>query len=210
VLSRALTCAVLFAACCSNPQILAFKVEPSLVCPGEGVHVRWEVRGRASLQATRGPKDWDEGEVPSDGERVVVPSTTTEFKLTALDANPARSMSYANQNVQVAQLSSERAVETTCDPATRKCTGTFTLETGGGALKVRELSAPMLVRSGHQLPAQVCVTHQGLARTCIQPQGNVTLHAVADGPWNIETDLGPGDPVAPPPRLQLSVAFECR
>ena len=73
---------------CPHPRVVAFAVDPPFVCPGGSAHVHWDVVGRASLRVQHGPNDWDDGLVPSTGDRLVAASSKTTVVLSALDADP--------------------------------------------------------------------------------------------------------------------------
>src|SRR5579863_1894446 len=128
-------------ACGPHPQVTSFNVLPPLVCPGQSAVVKWNVLGRASLRAERGAVDWDEGAVPSEGSRTVVPARTTTFKITALDANPADGSAYGTKLVQIPGPAQNKAVISTCDAASRKCKGSLVLDNGGGPMRALTLSA---------------------------------------------------------------------
>jgi hypothetical protein len=95
---------LLVSSCCPHPQVVAFTVEPPLACPGQRIHVRWDVSGRAVLRAQRGPADWDEEEVLSKGDRTVTSGISTTFHFTAIVANPAVGKSAGNKVVDIPAL----------------------------------------------------------------------------------------------------------
>jgi hypothetical protein len=194
--------------CGPHPQVNTFTVEPPLICPGQEVQVQWDVRGRASLRAEPAAADWDGGAVLSQGKRTVHPTTTTSFTVTALDANPADGNSFATKPVQVPRPAEDRAAHATCDPGSRKCTGSLTIDSAPG-VDVRRLSAPTLVQSGRSLPIEVCVTHDGLARTCIGPGATTDVHVTAGGTWTLEATFDPSAAPTPPPQLRVHFDFGC-
>ena len=201
-------------ACCPPPQVTSFSVQPHLVCPGQTVVVQWDVRGRASLRAERGDagstKDWDEEEVLSHGKRTVVPALTTSFKITALDANAAVGGSFATQSVDVPTAAEDKDASSSCDPASRKCTGSFVLNSAAGPLRALRLSAPKRVRSGTEESARIHVVHQGVPDdTWVTASGPVPINVPADGTWTLETELGPDEALLPPPRLRIHIDFGC-
>jgi hypothetical protein len=204
--------ALLPSACGPHPQVTSFNVLPPLVCPGQSAVVNWNVLGRASLRAERGAADWDEGAVPSEGSRTVVPAMTTTFKITALDANPADGASYGTKLVQIPRPAQNKAATSTCDAASRKCKGSFVLDNGGGAMRALTLSAPTRVRGGKEEPAKICVTHDGLpTQTCVPAGGSLAIgpSVAAEGSWTLESELGVGDGLEPPPQLRIHFDFGC-
>jgi hypothetical protein len=205
VLGR-LSLALLFSSCAHGVQ--AFSVEPPLVCPGQTVVVRWQVQGRASLRAERGSNDWDQEDVPSQGQRSLALATPTTFTLRAVDANPAAGHASAIKQADVAQGPTEKAVASTCDAEAGKCRGTFELAASQG-LMVRSLAAPKIVRAGHVQGGRICVRHAGLPTTCLAADERVAVAVSAGGPWTLETDLPTDDPNGPAPQLRLQMGFGC-
>jgi len=201
--------AVLAHACCKHPPP-EFAVDLPLACPGQVVVVRWEAHGRATLRAERGPDDWDEQEVAPSGRRSVAPAVTTTFKLTLPDVNPADGPSFGDQKVVIPKLFDERRVISECDAATARCTGSFALD-ATSRLQVRKLSAPIVVQAGHAQAMEVCVTHDGLPRTCVGPGQAIDIGAgiAASGGWTLEATLPAGAPVTPPPALAVHLDFVC-
>ena len=110
--------------------------------------------------------------------------------------------------MQVPQGAEDRANTATCDATTRKCTASFTLDDGGGALQVQSLSAPTIVRAGVAKPGAITVTHAGFQK--LVAVGAPTPAGVpAAGTWTLEEDLASGEEPTPPPRLQVHVDFGC-
>jgi hypothetical protein len=200
-------CVIQLAACCPS-KVSSFSVQPPMVCPGQSATVQWDVRGRASLRAERAPNDWDEGEVPSTGSRIVMPSGSTTFTVKALDANPADGASFGTKPLQVPQGAEDRGNNASCDSATRKCTATFSLEDGSGLLKVQSLSAPTVIQGGVSKAAAITVTH-GAWHEVVPAGGTTPAGVAASGAWTLEIDLSPADPLAPPPQLRVRVDFGC-
>lgn len=199
---------ILVVSCSPASQVRSFTVEPPLVCPGQTAQVQWNVVGRASLREQRGAADWEEGEVPSSGSRMVAPASSTSFTITALDANRAGGNWQGNKNLQVASVpDSERAAVTTCDATSRKCTGTFTLDTTA-ALQVSSVSQPIVVRAGVSRPAAIDVTH-GTWKQTVSAGQTVTVGQPANGAWTLQVDLGPNDSPTPPPQLRVHLDFAC-
>jgi hypothetical protein len=199
----------LVASCCAHPQIKVYAIEPPVVCPGQRAHVRWQVEGRATLRAERGKDDWDEEEILSQADRTVAPVTTTHYFLTAIDANPADGHRTAMKSVEVPALTSVREVTTTCDPAQRKCSGSFTLESQGGLLHLRQITMPTMTRAGHQSGRRICLSRANTAPVCVATGTSATVSGVADGSWTLETDLLEGETLAPPPTLSVTVSLDC-
>jgi hypothetical protein len=189
-------------------KVVSFSVEPQLVCAGERVKVDWDVEGRASLKSDRGGGDTSEIEVPSQGEQSPVVEKRTTFTIRALDANPADPPSFASKSVDVALAPMEKGTNTTCDPAARKCRGSFVISAEGHAVMVRTLGGPRAVQAGHARPAPICVSH-GSAPICLSGDAKVDVSLPADGTWELETDL-PADYAGPPdPQLRIQLGFGC-
>jgi hypothetical protein len=204
----ALAIAAAWSVGCSAAKVQSFSVDPPMVCPGQTATVQWQVQGRASLRIERGPHDWDEGEVPSTGSRTVSPAASTSFTVRALDADPAAGASFGTKGVQVPSGPDDRENVAACDAATRKCTASFTLQDGGDALQVRSLSTPVVVRSGAASPGAITVTHGGF-QALVATGGSTPASVPAAGLWTLQVDLGPNDPLTPPPRLQVRLDFGC-
>jgi hypothetical protein len=170
--------------------------------------VEWEVRGRASLRSERGPNDWEEGDVPSTGRRTVTPAASTSFTLRALDAKPAEGAAFAVKPLLVARAAEDRGNVGACDPNTRKCSAMFSLEDGGGSLRVRSLSAPRVVQGGVTKSTALSVSHGGW-RAVVPAGGSASANVPAQGDWTIEEDLAPGEASTPPPTLKVLVEFGC-
>jgi hypothetical protein len=202
--------AIAVLACCNHPGIVKFEVEPSTVCPGKEAVVTWQVDGAARLRAERGPNDWDEQDVPSTGKRRVVPAAKTAFTLTALDANPARGKAYGTKSIELPRLDDERRThDNNCDETARTCGGVFTLDEHAAG-RVIGLRAPRVTRGGKTVDAsRICITHDGLAKTCVTPTTPATVDVAAAGTWRVELDLGPDEPTEPPPAFTLTVDFAC-
>ncbi len=197
---------------CCHKGIVDFHVAPLLVCPGQSVSVTWEVNGRAWLGVNRGPNDWDQGLIPSKGERVVAIPATTQFSLIGLDANPAAGDSHGGYTVDV-MASDSRGNSAVCDATTRKCVATITPDTGNGPLMVRRISAPTMTRSGADKSVPLCVTHDGLGDGfCVPANGARDVPGAgvsAGGTWTLELSLAPDVPLTPPPKLRVLLDFGC-
>jgi len=200
---------LLAAAGCCTHEVVSFHALPAMVCAGQTATVDWSVTGRASLRATRGASDWDEGEVPSKGNRMVAVAQTTRFDITALDANRADGNWTGMKTVQVPKSTDDREVTTTCDATTRRCAGSFALDAATSTLHVRRLSAGSLVQSGHAQPSLVCVSHDGQAPVCVPAGGAVDLDQPAPGTWQLTAELPAGAPLEPTPKLAVHVDFGC-
>lgn len=197
-------CAV---ACGPPKEVVIFNVAPPFVCPGERATVQWEVRGRAWLRAERDAGDWDEGEVLSKGKLDLAPAVTTVFTVTALDANPAKGRSNAQQTVQVpSDADRTRAASAHCDAG--PCTGTFTITSNRGAARVAKVGAPLMVRGGIAKPVSLTVTH-GTWSMKVPATGEVAAYVPADGPWTLSMTLPEGEPTTPPPQLRVTLDFDC-
>jgi hypothetical protein len=203
----AIVAIVLLHACCKPPPPV-FTVAPLLACPGQVVDVKWDVTGKATLRTERGPTDWDEGEVPPSGRRRVASAVTTTFRLTLLDVNPAAGPSFGNQQVVIPKLLDERRVLSQCDAATAVCTGSFDLDAMADRLRVRKLSSPLLVQGGRAQATEICVTHDGLPRTCVGPGQMSDVNVPANGTWTLEAAL-PAGSATPPPALVIRLDFDC-
>jgi hypothetical protein len=193
--------AALGLACCARPQVIAFSVPP-LTCPGGEVVVAWAVEGRASLRATRADDSWDEGEVPSRGQRRVVTREATRFLLTALDARPEEKSAYAMGTLDLPD--GEREVPAECEGT--HCRGTFEIGPADG-LRVLELSKPTLIVSGVERSTRVCATSPAGLRSCVDAEQSLRVDTPAPGQWVLEAESNESDPV--PPRLHLHFAFSC-
>lgn len=165
----------------------------------------WQVRGAASLRAERGPQSWDEGAVPSEGQRKLMATETTTFTLRALDANPAQKDAYSVRPLAVPRLDDDRVAPADCSGS--KCSGSFELSAVPG-LRVSRLSAPSIVAAGQFQAATVCVTPPSAARTCVAPGSDAAIDVLAAGPWKLEAELPPNLTV--PPQLHIHLDFRCR
>lgn len=198
---------LLAVAACAH-EVVAFAVDPPLACPGQTVTIRWQVKGRAALRTERAANDWNEEQVPAQGERRQAVTQRTTFTITAADASPAQGHRFASRTVDMAQGPSVRAAETTCDPGSGKCRGTFELAPGSPALMVRSLSGAKIVAAGQTWPGQVCVSHAGLPATCLGASDSIVVDVAAAGPWTLETDL-PAETTHSPPQLRVQLGFGC-
>jgi hypothetical protein len=198
---------------CCHKEVVAFDVKPTLVCPGQQVSVTWEANGRAWLGINRGSNDWDQGLVPSKGERLVAVPTTTQVTFMGLDVDPAVGKSGGGYTVDVLPKD-PRGNTAVCDATTRKCTATFTLDTGYGPLKVQRISAPTMTRRGADTSVQLCVAHDGLASGfCVPANGSLDVPGAgvsAGGTWTLEMNLAPDEAPTPPPRLTVLLDFGCK
>ncbi|HWZ90302.1 MAG TPA: hypothetical protein VNW92_15670 [Polyangiaceae bacterium] len=198
----------LSASACAKKGIVSFAVTPPLACPGQGVVVQWEVRGKASLHAEPAPAAWADGATDSAGKRSVPLNGATTFTLSALDANPADGNSFATQSVKIVPQNDAREASAACDPNTLKCTGSFVLKTDG-AIRVARISNPTLVRSGAAQPRDLCVTPPNGKTACVKAGASIELHSPAAGSWTVEASLLPDEPATPPARLRLDFDFGC-
>ncbi|HET7502439.1 MAG TPA: hypothetical protein VFK02_15575 [Kofleriaceae bacterium] len=187
-----------------------FTVEPAQVCPGQVVEVHWEVSGQATLRTERSATDWDEEAVPPSGRRRLAPAVTTTFTLGTPDANPAKGPSFGTRTVEVVRASGERRVLSRCDAATARCTGSFEIGGGAGALQARRLSLPLAIQGGRSHAIELCVTHDGMPRTCVGPEQAVEVAAAATGSWTLEAVLPAGLSVTPPPALAVQLELGCQ
>lgn len=203
-----LSLVITVSACGPHAQVKSFSVEPQALCKGQDVVVKWDVRGRAALQADPTPPNWNDGATASMGSRRVVPAVTTKFEVHALDANPADGNSFARQVARIEGAPEEHGVTTTCDVTQRTCTGTFTLDASAD-VQVRRLSQPKAVQGGHVSPVQVCVSHPGLARTCLASDEVADVSIAGAGVWTLEATLGPELKAEPPPQLRILLGFGC-
>lgn len=205
----AMLAGVLSHGCCKPPPPV-FAVTPPLACPGQIVEVKWDAHSKATLRAERGPGDWDEEDVPPSGRRRVAPAVTTTFRLTLPDVNPADGPSFGDQQVVIPKLLDERRVASQCDAAAARCAGSFDLEATAGPLRVRKLSSPLVVRGGHAQAMEVCVTHDGLPRTCVGPGQMTDVDVPANGKWTLDVALPTGGAVTPPPALGIRLDLVCQ
>jgi hypothetical protein len=199
-------------ACGHPPRVVSFTVEPPLVCAGRSVEVKWEVEGAAKLETRQGSGDWVGETVASKGSKTLPVTVTTSFKVTALDANPAKGPSFGEKQVEVpGNTSQQKRVMTTCDAA--KCTGTMTLDTPqqapGQTMQVVRISAPTTTQSGHTQPGTICVTHEGLSRTCFTAEHPIETAVPAGGTWTLETELTDPAQAIPPPALTVTFELGC-
>lgn len=200
---------VLAQGCCKHPPP-KFAATPALACPGQVAEVTWDVHGKATLRAERGPADWDEEDVPPSGRRRVAPAVTTTFKLTLHDVNPAEGPSFGAQQVVIPKLLDERRVVSHCDAATARCTGSFELDATAGRLRARKLSSPLVIQGGRAQSLEVCVTHDGLPRTCVGPGQLTDVDVSANGVWTLEAALPTGGAPTPPPALSIRLDLVCQ
>jgi hypothetical protein len=196
---------------CSNPKPPpVFVARPALACPGEAVEVIWDVHGKATLRAERSPTDFDEEDVPPSGQRTVTPAVSTTYKLKLHDVNPADGPSFGDQPVVIPKLLDERRVVAKCDSATARCMGSFDPDATAGRLHVRKLSLPRVILDGHAQAMEVCVMHDGLARTCVGPGQATDVDLPASGTWTLDAALPAGTPATPPPALSIHLDFVCQ
>jgi len=196
-------------ASCAHHKVVAFAVEPTLICPGQAVEVTWTVQGRASLRADIGSTSGADELVPSQGERKVSLDLPATFTVKALDANPADGQSFASRSVEVPQAPVVKAANATCDAASGKCTGTFTLATTGAGVLVRTIARPSIVWGGHAQTGRICVAHVGLASTCVTGNDTAEVAVAAGGDWTLATDLPAGESGSPGPQLRVELGFGC-
>jgi len=190
-------------------KVVSFSVEPPVVCAGQAVEVKWNVQGRASLRIDGGAGESSEELVPSEGERRLVIAKRTTFTIRALDANPADGQSVGTKAVDVPEGPVEKAATSTCDTTSGKCLGTFDLKSEGSGLQVRRIAGPKIVRAGRVQPGTICVSHQGLAPTCVSGDGIADVVVDAAGTWTLETLLPTGVSAAPGPQLRVQLGFGC-
>lgn len=197
-------------ACCSHP-VRGFDATPALICAKDPVTVVWDVDGEASLTATPQPADWV-SETPSKGERTVHPTVDTDFALTSVQANPAKEGAPQHRFVKVKQPGKPDQRGTTgtpCDEA-RHCKRTFKLQPGSSAV-VASVSKPLVVRSGHDLPARkMCVTPPGGTPHCFEGDQIAEVNAPVAGDWTLEVDLLDGEETTPPLTLKADFTFACK
>ncbi|HKO89992.1 MAG TPA: hypothetical protein VJU61_02505 [Polyangiaceae bacterium] len=196
---------LLLCAGCTRPQVVSL-VAPTMACPNQDVVVSWEVEGAAALRAERAERDWDEGEVPSQGRRTLAISQTTTFTLKALDARPEHKNAYRTARTQVPQLYENRAALATCD-GDGKCQGSFVLpETTG--MRVIKVSDPTLLVRGQAQPVVMCVNSPAAQRTCVEPGASAALDTPAAGTWTLEASLPAPSPT--PPQLRIHLDLNCQ
>jgi hypothetical protein len=198
--SASLLVTLLGSGCC-HYRVVNFSVDQQYVCPSQTTTVRWEVKGPARLRADRGPGDWDEGIVPSKGERSFATTKETLFTVTATKQNPAEG-NFKSQPVGVF-ASGYKGDSATCS-AEGLCTATFTPTSAGP--RVSKLSLPLAVGGGHSKAVDLCVTHAGLPRTCIPAGQAISVDVPFEGPWTLETTASPA---TPPPQLRIQMDFNC-
>jgi hypothetical protein len=199
---------LLLLASCAH-KVVSFSVEPLAVCSGQSVDIRWNVQGRASLRIDRGGGDAAEEAVPSQGERKLTVSKPTTITVRALDANPADAHAQGIQFVDVPQGAVEKGASASCDSSSGKCTGSFDMQITGPGLTVRSLATPMIVRLGHAQPGRICVSHAGLAPTCLSANDKAEVAVAAAGVWTLETELPAGESTTPGPQLRVQLGFGC-
>lgn len=195
-------------ACCAHNGVIAFHVDPPLVCANKTVAISWQVRGRAELKAVPPPPNWHE-DIPSEGKLPAVPiAQDTTFTIVAPDANPADGASYASQTAQVTAQSDNRAAPATCD-ATGVCRGEIEIK-ADPAVHVVKLANPTW-RSGFKVTEhEVCITPPGAARTCLPPQASALVDLPANGKWMFDMKLADGESPDPPPQLRVFMDFNCK
>ena len=186
---------------CCHYGVVNFSADQQYVCPNQTTTLRWEVKGPARLRADRGPGDWDEGFVPSKGERSFSTTRDTTFTVTATKQNPAEG-NFKNQPVAVFSTG-YRGDSATCSE-TGVCTATF-MPTSAGP-HVSKLSMPVAVGRGQSKAVDLCVTHAGLPKTCIAAGASAAVDVPFEGPWTLETTVAPG---TPPPQLRIQMDFNC-
>jgi|GEM_PF-2278996 len=195
-------------ACCAHDAVLAFHVEPPLVCANQAVAITWQVRGRAQLKANPSPLGWKE-DVPSVGglPQVKVAEDTT-FTIVAPDANQARGASFASQTAQVTAQTDNRAVQATCD-ASGNCIGTLTID-ADKSVRVIQIATPAW-RSGFKVAEhEVCVTPPAGSRMCLAPKTSAALGVPANGTWTFDMKLAQDESGDPPPQLRVFFDFGCK
>lgn len=194
--------------CCAHDAVLAFHVEPPLVCANQTVAITWQVRGRAQLKATPTPPGWNE-DVPSDGglPAVVVGQDMT-FTIVAPDANQARGASFASQEAKVTAQTDNRAVQATCD-ASGTCSGILTID-ADKSVRVKRMANPTW-KSGFKVADHtVCVTPPSGTRTCLAPNTSAALDLPANGTWTFDMKLAQDESGDPPPQLRVFFDFGCK
>jgi hypothetical protein len=200
---------------CPHPRVVAFAVDPPFVCPGGSAHVHWDVVGRASLRVQHGPNDWDDGLVPSTGDRLVAASSKTTVVLSALDADPNVEGGPKTKFIDVARKDAPpRGASAHCDASTRKCTGSIEVNDGDDPVLVRSISGPTITTAGATSPARICLQHPGLpGGFCVPANGSLDVPGpgiAATGTWTFETDLAAADPIpAANPTLEVTFSFGC-
>jgi len=193
---------------CTHKGIVNFTATPELVCQGKPVVLVWEVDGAASLSAEPSPPDWADGTVPASGTRTVTVTSTTKFTLTSPDANAAVGGHTGSRWVKVVPPRDDRAASATCDDASKVCSGSFTLNTGGTS-RALGLSNPRIRRAGVVTPTDVCVTPPKGAKTCINAGASASIASPVDGIWTLETKLKAEEATTPPPQLRIALDFGC-
>lgn len=192
---------------CAHDGVVAFHVEPPLVCASKTVGITWQVHGRALLKATPPPPNWNE-QVASEGTLQSVPVTQdTTFMIVAPDANPARGASYASQAAQVTAQSDNRAVQATCDDS-GKCSGSLEI-VADSSVKVNQIANPTWRSRFKVAEHEVCVTPPGGTRTCLAANASAPLGVPASGKWTFDLQLAENESGDPPPQLRVFFDFGC-
>lgn len=201
--NRSVVLAILLGAlpACTQHKVTSFVPDKTSVCPGETATLRWTVNGLARLKVQSQTSGWSEdGIVLSYGERSFVERETTTFTLTATQENPALG-NLANETIAVV-TSGPKGNNSTCNAGS--CVATFTPK--AGLARVSRLSAPTIKAGGHDLAANLCISHQGLPRRCLAPGEALAVDVPYDGQWTLEAALPP-QPIAP--ILTITFDFNC-
>jgi len=188
------------AGCCKY-QVNSFAPDRFDLCPGEATILHWDVDGPATLRAERTEADWDEQVVPSAGMRSFAETSSTKFTLTALKQNPAEG-NFKVVTVFVA-TNGPRGGIVKC--ATGLCTAS--LNPDAASVRVARLSQPTMTVGGRVEAVRICVTHEGMAKTCVDPGQSASVDVPFGGAWTLEA-LAPPD-ATPPQKLALSFEFNC-
>jgi hypothetical protein len=186
---------------CHHYQVNSFVPDKTSVCPGESTTLTWDVTGPASLEADPTLPGWHvDADVPSQGQRSFTELATTTFTLTALKQNDAK----GNAKKQIVSVvsSGPKGRAGTCSGGV--CSVTFSPR--AGLAKVSRLSAPLVKVAGRDMPVAICVSHQGIPRTCVAADKDAAVSVPFDGPWTLEAQLAPP---ATPPMLELTFDFTC-
>jgi hypothetical protein len=186
---------------CPKYQVNSFVPDKTSVCAGETTTLSWDVTGPASLEAVPPLPGWVvPTDVPSQGQRSFTERATTTFRVTATKQNPALGNA---KNLTVSVVSNgPKGSAATCSGGV--CSATFSPK--AGLAKVSRLSAPQVKVAGRDMPVAICVSHQGMPRTCVAADEDAAVSVPFDGPWTLEAQL---PPPPTPPMLELTFDFTC-
>jgi hypothetical protein len=195
-------CLGLGGCCTSKPyQVDWFNIDRSDMCSGDTATARWSVTGPATLRVSQGDASSPDEKVSSTGQQSFSGAVKTTIRITATKQNPALG-NYKEQSVNIAGGTRAGPVILGSDGS-----NTTVFTPYGSGVRVRGLSAPVVVAGGRDASSEICVSHPGMTRRCIKAGGAEAVDAPFDGPWILEATLPSGSP--PAQNLKLNFDVTC-